>query len=321
MVKRIADSDPSVTVTKLLEDFYEITPSNKTFPDDLANVIDALRGDPNVWWVGEDRFRKPNSAPDFIFDIPELFQYSDSTFKNDEGELIDVELTDDGLSSTLRKLLVHPLATDVLDEDIVPAQKLLPERVRLVLKSIHRELGTFPMCQFPTGWFNPVPAVQEYIFIDLDGNETQVWANHEARLFYNLIEWWYNQPVESGAVFTLSKSTKPNEFEFAWEDQTDPVVFISNQRMEELRTLQLRAEELSTLDILIEVMHHWPKGTDFLTLLAEVNVVRRSTRRLVASLLSSYQCFYQRSGSPLWHFDAKKVELGFDKSKKKFIRK
>jgi hypothetical protein len=78
---------------------------------------------------------------------------------------------------------------------------------------------------------------------------------------------------------------------------------------------------MSTLDLLVEVMGHWPKGADFLTVLAELNVVRRTSRRLVASLLSSYQCFYQRSGSPVWHFDAKKIDLGFDKTKKKFIKK
>lgn len=321
MIAKIAKDDATITATKLLEEFYEITPSNKTFPDDLANVMDALKGDPAVWWVGADRFRKAKSAPDFIYEVPEVFQYPESNFKNEEGELIDVELTDDGLSSTLRKLLVHPLATDVLDEDILPPQKQVPDRVRLVLKSIHRELGTFPMCQFPTGFFKTEPKMQEFIFVDSNGREAQVWANHEARLLYNLIEWWYEQPVESGAVFTITKTAKENVYDFAWEDQTDPVVYISSQRMEELRDIQGRSEDLSTLDILIEIMGHWPKGTDFLTLLAEVNVVRRSTRRLVASLLSSYQCFYQRSGSPLWHFDNKKVELGFDKTKKKFIRK
>ena len=95
----------------------------------------------------------------------------------------------------------------------------------------------------------------------------------------------------------------------------------SSQRMEELRNIGARADELSTLDILVEVMAHWPKGADYLTILAEVNVVRRSSRRLVASLLSSYQCFYQRSGSPVWHFDQKKVDLGFDKTKRKFVKK
>jgi len=321
MVHKIVSTDASITATKLLEEYYEITPSNKTFPDDITNLLAALKDQPEIWWVGADRFRKANSAPDFVYTVPEPFQYVRTEFKDENGELIDVELTDDGLSSSLRKLLSHPLAMDVLDEDIAPAPKTMPERLRLVLKSIHRELGTFPMAQIPTAWLEPTPDIQEFLFIDPAGRELQVWGNHQARLLYNLIDWWYEQPVESGSVFTLTKTAQPNVFEFEWDEQTDPVVYISTQRMEELRDLQSRSEEMSTLDLLFEVMGHWPKGADFLTVLAELNVVRRTTRRLVASLLSSYQCFYQRSGSPVWHFDAKKIDLGFDKTKRKFVKK
>lgn len=321
LVKRILGSDASTTSTKLLEEFYEITPSNKTFPDDMANIMASLKGDPRVQWVGGDRFRKAGDVPDFINEVPEPFKFVQSGVKDDEGELVDIELTDDGLSSSLRKLLSHPLATDVLDEDIMPAPKTMPESVRLVLKSIHRELGTFPLCQLPTNWLDADPKIQELIFVDPSGHELQVWMNQEDRLMFGLIEWWFEQPIESGAVFTLTKTTKPNVLEFAWMDQPDPVVYISSQRMEELRQIGARAEGMSTLDILVEVMGHWPKGADYLTILAEVNVVRRSSRRLVASLLSSYQCFYQRSGSPVWHYDAKKLDQGFDKTKKKFIKK
>lgn len=321
MVDKIVKSEDSVTAIKLLEEFYEITPGNKTFPDDLDNLMVALKDQKEVWWVGGDRFRKRGNAPDYIEEVPEPFKYIQTEFKDEDGDPVDVELTDEGLSSTLRKLLVHPLAMDVLDEDIAPALKSQPEQLRLVLKSIHRELGTFPMAQIPTGWIDDQPEIQEFILVDSDARSIQVWINHKARLMYGFVDWWYEQSVESGAVFTLTKTHKPNVLEFAWDDQTDPVVYISSQRMEELRDIAARADEMSTLEILIEVMAHWPKGADFLTVLAEVNVVRRSTRRLVASLLSSYQCFYQRSGSPVWHFDAKKVELGFDKAKKKFIKK
>jgi hypothetical protein len=321
IVDRIVSSEASVTATKILEDNYEITPSNKTFPDDMANLMTALKDQPEIWWVGADRFRKANTAPDFVYTVPEPFQYVKTENSDENGDLVDVELTDDGLSSSLRKLLSHPLAMDVLDEDIAPAPKQMPETLRLVLKSIHRELGTFPMAQIPTNFLDQDPEIQELIFIDPQGRELQVWANQHARLLYNLIDWWYEQPVESGAVFTLTQTPKPNVFEFEWDEQTDPVVYISTQRMEELRDLQSRSEPLSTLDIVVEVMSHWPKGADFLTVLAEINVVRRTTRRLVASLLSSYQCFYQRSGSPVWHFDAKKIDLGFDKTKRKFVKK
>lgn len=321
LVAKILRSESSTTATKLLEENYEITISNKTFPDDMANMLTALKSNSAIQWVGGDRFRKANDYPEYITEVPEPFHFVTTTVEDEEGELIDVELTDDGLSSSLRKLLGHPLATDVLDEDIQPAPKTMPEGVRLVLKSIHRELGTFPMCQLPTDWLDAKPKIQELIISDPNGRELQLWVNHDVRLIYGFIDWWYEQPVESGAVFTLQKTNRPNVLEFAWLDQPDPVVFISAQRMEELRQLGIQGEERSTLDLLIEVMAHWPKGADYLTLLAEVNVVRRSSRRLIASLLSSYQCFYQRSGSPVWHFDNKKVELGFDKTKRKFIKK
>lgn len=321
LINKVKTSETSVTATKMLEEFFEITPGTKTFPDDMVNVMNALKGDSSVAWVGGDRFQKAGQHPDYISEVPEPFQFVASGVVDAEGEEVDIELTDEGLNTSLRKLLQHPLALDVLDEDPQPALKTQPESIRLVLKSIHRELGTFPLAQFPTGWIDDSPKIQEAIFIDPAGRELQVWINQEARLMYGLIDWWLDQPVESGAVYTLTKTPQPNVFEFAYLDQPDPVVYISTQRMEELRTLGAEYEGKSTLDLLIMVMSHWPKGADYLTVLAEINVARRTSRRLVASLLSSYQCFYQRSGSPVWHFDNKKVEQGFDKSKKKFIKK
>lgn len=321
LIQKVQANDQTTTAIRLLEENYEITPSNKTFPDDLANILQVLRAQTEIQWVGGDRFRQKGDFPDYILEVPEPFLFVTGSAQSEDGDPIDVELNDDGLSSSLRKLLQHPLATDVLDEDIQPAPKTMPEGVRLVLKSIHRELGTFPMCQLPTGWIGTEPKIQELIVIDPKGRDLQIWVNHEARLLYGFLDWWYEQPIESGAVFTLTKTIRPNVLEFEWLDQPDPVVYISAQRMEELRQLGYGSEGKTTLDLLIEVMAHWPKGADYLTILAEVNVVRRSSRRLIASLLSSYQCFYQRSGSPVWHFDPKKVDLGFDKTKRKFVKK
>lgn len=320
-ISRIVGSERTVTATELLETLFEVTPTVKTFPDDLKNVMSVLKADPQVWWVGGDRFRKPNTAPDYVNELPEPFNFDQTPFLQEDGDPVDVELTDDGLSSSLRKLIIHPLAMDVNDEDVLPAPKSEPESVRCVLKPVHRELGTFPLSQFPAEWFDSAPDVQELIFMDREGRELQVWLNNRVRLMFGFFDWWLDQPVESGAVFSLTKTYKPNVFEFQWLDQTDPVVYISNQRMEELREIASRAEEMSTFDVLREVMTHWPKGADFLTILWEVNVVRRTSRRLLASLLSSYVCFYQRSGSPVWHYDHKKVEQGFDKTKKKFIKR
>ena len=78
-------------------------------------------------------------------------------------------------------------------------------------------------------------------------------------------------------------------------------------------------EELANFDLVREIMEHYRKGIEFVTLLTEVNIVRRVTRRMVASILSEYHCFFQRGGS--WVYDAKKLSQGFDKSKRKYLVK
>lgn len=323
-VAEIADavnnSTVSLSISNFLHEKYDLTPMDRTYPEDLANAVNALKNSGLVWWVGGDRFRRPDSAPEYIYMVPEFFQFPVSEYRDEDGQLIDVELSDDGFTSALRKEMALPLAMDVLDEDPLPAHKKQPDSIRLVLKSLHREIGTFPMCQFPTGWLREEPKIQELIFVDENNRQLNVWVNHEARLLYNLLDWWFEQPTESGAVFTLTKTSLPNVFEFRWQDEVDTLLYIPSERMEELRDLAGRANELSTYEIIMEVLSKHSKGADFLTVLAETNVVRRTTRRLVASILSGYHCFYQRSGSPLWHFDSKKVAQGFDKTKQKFVR-
>ena len=98
-------------------------------------------------------------------------------------------------------------------------------------------------------------------------------------------------------------------------------MFISRNRVNELIELGHRAdtEELPTFDILREIMEHYRKGIEYITLLTEVNIARRTTRRMAASLLSAYHCFFQRGGS--WVYDAKKLSQGFDRSKRKYLKK
>jgi hypothetical protein len=320
MVERILASPVSVSLTDLLMEKYDLTPADRTYPEDLANAMAAVEATGQVWYVGGDRYRQPDSAPEIVKVIPPVFEFVNYDFRDQDDQPIDVELSDDGFSSALRKEMQLPVAMDVLDEDPQVPPKKQPQTLSLVLRSHHRELGTFPLCQFPPGWFDAEPSLQELVFRDAMGRELYVWLNHETRLLYNLVDWWFEQEIESGAVFSLTKTERPNVFEFAWEEQPDPLLYISSERMEELRDLAARSAELSTYEILMEIVGHHPKGVDYLTALAETNVVRRTTRRLVASLLTGYHCFYQRSGSTVWHFDPKRVDQGFDKAKRKYIR-
>lgn len=321
LVQSVLDRDMSVLASQLLEDLFEITSEDRTYAEDLNTVLTALKEDERVVWVGGERFRPQGSIPAYVYSVPRLLELQTVDYMDSEGNLIDQLLEDDGLDGGLEREILNPLSQDVLDEE--PAfspDPNPPSNVRVVIKYHHKQIGTMPLCQFPSGFFPPEPTIVEVEFLLPGGIKTQVWVNNETRLLYGLLDWFQAIPIDSGATFTLERQSA-DRFIVGYNDESEPSMFISRNRLSELLSLQERTdtEELSTFDIMRQIMEHYRKGIEYLTLLTEVNVVRRVSRRMVASLLSEYHCFFQRGGA--WVYDAKKLSQGFDKSKRKYLVK
>jgi hypothetical protein len=321
LVQAILDSDGTVFASRLLEDNFEITSDFRTYQEDLHTLISALSADERVMWVGSERFRPQGTIPGYVFTVPGLLDIPEDTYTDAEGNYVDQLLETDGFDGGLEREIINPLAQDVLDEEPVPLpDPNPPSNARAVIKYHHKQIGTLPLCQFPSGFFPPEPAVLETEFVLPGGQKAQVWVNNETRLLYGLLDWFQSIPIDSGATFTLERQS-PDRYLINYNDESEPTMFISRNRINELVVLQERAEEeqIPTFDIMREIMEHYRKGIEFITLLTEVNIVRRVTRRMVASILSEYHCFFQRGGS--WVFDTKKLSQGFDKSKRKYLVK
>jgi len=303
----------------MLEDIFEVTSGEPTYEADLKTVLDHLRSDERVVWVGSDRFLPVGAIPDYVFSVPENLNFNDTQYFDLEGNAVDTLLEDDGLSGSLRQDIMSPLAQDVLDEEPVvrPAGEP-PVTVRCVLKFHHKEIGTFPLCQLPPGFF-PSDAPQAQVEIALPSGQTvEAWVNNETRLVYGLLDWYNTVPIDTGAVFYIERKDW-DHFVLTWGEETEPAMFVSRNRVNDLLELRARAEaeELPTFEILRTIMEHYRKGIEFITALTEVGIVRRSRRRMVASLLAAYHCFYQRGNA--WVFDVRRVSQGFDKSKRKYL--
>jgi hypothetical protein len=321
LVQAILDSDSTVFASRLLEDHFEITPDYRTYAEDLQTVISALSADDRVMWVGGERFRPQGTVPGYVFSVPGLLDIPEDAYTDAEGNVVDQLLETDGFDGGLDREILNPLAQDVLDEEPVPLpDPNPPSNARAVIKYHHKQIGTLPLCQFPSGFFPPEPTILETEFVLPGGQKAQVWVNNETRLLYGLLDWFQSIPIDSGATFTLERQA-PDRYLINYNDESEPTMFISRNRINELLALQERAEEeqFPTFDIMREIMEHYRKGIEFITLLTEVNIVRRVTRRMVASVLSEYHCYFQRGGA--WVFDAKKLSQGFDKSKRKYLVK
>lgn len=317
----VAEKDRA-TSPMILETIFEISPREPIYAVAAEGLADAMKADPRFAWVGGDRWRLTQSIPEYAKTVPSGFEIPTLVFETPEGELVDVELEDEGLEGDLAKQIYNPLVQDVLDcEPPAEADSKGVESVECVVKAHHKQLGTFPLCQVPDSFLPAGPALIE-MTLAAGEKSASAWANRETGLIYDMGEWYSDEMPESGAVFTLTKTDDSGAYSFVYEGKTDPLVFVNPSRMEELATLRDEAKDSMPMhDIMLRLMAYHKKGVEFVTLFTEVNIVRRTTRRLVASILSSYYAFYQRPKTSLWLIDEKKVDQGFKKAKKKYVRK
>jgi hypothetical protein len=81
---------------------------------------------------------------------------------------------------------------------------------------------------------------------------------------------------------------------------------------------------MSLFELLQTIMHEHNNGMELPSLWAEVNMVRRTSKRLLVSVLSGYHCFYFKQRGPkqiLWRFDADRLDQGFMRNKRKYVRR
>jgi hypothetical protein len=314
----------------LLTQIFEIRPGSSTFAADVETLTAYLRGKASDFqWVGNDRFRAHGTLPPYLGQLPESLTFPAlPRFETADGEILDQMLEDAGLEEGLQEEILDPIAQDVNDQDPATVTRW-PEgataeahRLRLVLKAHHKEIGTFPLAQVPSGFFPAEPNIVELTLRDSSGNGYPLYVDYDVQLVYGLFDVYSEIAAESGAVIYLEKTDKPDEYKFVDENETDANVFVSPARLEELLDFRNEVEggaPISTYDIARRILNHYGKGCSYLTLLTEVNLVRRTPRRLLASVLSGYSAFHR--GANKWKFDAKKEPEGFDTSKTEFLVK
>jgi Predicted membrane protein len=323
----VSERGAAIDASELLALRYEVVPGDPSYRADVQVLTERLKQDERFAYVGAGRFREANALPLFVYSIPEFLTYPDLQFVSMDGEIMDEEIEDEGFAGSLRQDTQNPLAQDVGDDEgeYTGAEEYEPgSPIRLVLKMHHKEIGTFPLCQVPDGFFPDDAPVVEVVLRDPSGQAHEVVVNHELRLMFNLFGLYELIAPESGGVFLLHPTARPHEFRFEPVPENDPQVYVAPARLAELLALREQADEeesMATFDITCEVLAHYPKGLDFVELMTEVNIVRRVTRRKLASILSNYFCFLQKAGQPQWRFDVRKRDLGTDRAKRKYLKR
>jgi hypothetical protein len=106
--------------------------------------------------------------------------------------------------------------------------------------------------------------------------------------------------------------------------EPDNFAYTDDARLQVLEALRQSATYLSLFELLQSVMSVHEGGASLVTLWAEVNVVRRTTKRALCSILCAYSCYSFKQRGPqsfVWRYDPAKLDQGFKKNKRKFVRR
>lgn len=290
---------------------------------DLSKEIEYMLSDVSkISYLGNYTWGLPVELPEEANAVPEILKINDILpSENAEGDIFDLEISSDGFEGTLRSDIYNSLCEDVFDEDVSKTlYHITPGKQKCVLKYHHKIAGTFPLCQIPPDFFGQkTDAFPVTVFTD-DGVKETVYVNNQTRIMVGMAPFYENITDVSGKIFFLEKTENANEYRFVL-GETEKSCAIELNRSLELLAIKsrLETESLTLFDIICEILEKRP--IDFIQLVTEINLVKRVSRLMIASVLSSYHCFNHNKKNGKWNLDSKKIDLGFNKTKKKYIKK
>lgn len=314
----------NASVEELIETVLDVTSDEGAFAGTLTLVNDALQGDERIMWVGGTTWSKVVTFPDEVKEIPASLVVPETpVFETPEGDVYDQELEIDGFEGDLKTAIYNPLVEDVTDEDPkLTGYQPNGASQRCVLKYHHKTEGTFPLCQINPEFFGPEPEIIPITLVD-EGKRKQAYVNNSTRLIYGLKDFFKDITEVSGSVFKIEKTQVPGEFRYIYDGETDEQLGIDLDRSLEILEIrgQFESQDMPLFDVIVNVLEQHRQGMTFAQLVNEVNIVKRTSRLVIASILSSYHCFHTRGKSGLWQFDVKKRSQGFNKTKRKYVKK
>ena len=310
----------------LVASILEISETSPSFPLAIEVVNEALAQDEGLTRMGKVTWGRPEFAPEYIQDIPEILMVNEVDAERLEDSEADAALEDEGLEEGLATWVHDPRYEDFGEEDEIELSPdhAAAEEIRYPLPYDHFKAGTIKIREADRDFFPPETQLVYARMHPASGKEFYAWVNQFSTLIYGLEKWYKSAKLMPGAIIFITRAERPDHYHLAAEKEPDPLLALDAERIKHLESLRRPANDApwSVFEIMCRVMSDHTKGLHFMKLWAEVNAVRRTPRRVVASNLTSYHCFYARpAGSDIWVFDERKVEQGRKKAKRKFIRK
>lgn len=307
----------------LAENIFEYSSASRRFQEAVDALMSAMSLDSRFVRVGSQTWGLPGMMPKHTDKVPAALLPVPIAPREDEA---DAALEDEGLEPVLVSWVHDPRYEDFGEEpeiDISPEQQPTDE-LRHILLYDHWKAGTLKVRVCDRRFYPSESDLVCATFVDKEtGKSYPVWLSYTTSLLYEMSDWYAARKLHPGAIFVITPGSVPDEFTVSCEEEPDPYVALTDERIRRINRVRREASKQgwSVLQIMQSLLADHEKGAPFMTIWAEVNVARRTTRRVLASNLASYHCFYQRpANSDVWVFDERKVSQGRKKTKRKYLR-
>ncbi len=325
-VGKNAEGEP-IHTAKIVLDAFDVEPDDPTLVAQIQGLNEALRRDTTNWMpFGLGRFLLLESVPESAREVPASLKPATATVKNRvTGENFDLEMDDEGLDGDGVAFVHNPEWDDIGEESEVQNPRSGGPIARVPVLNHHYETGTLRIRQMDeAAWElkSPFSRLTLHQRSDDEGElPFEVWAARENGLVSGeALKMWFAENLgPSGGVAKIER-----EGDRLWiaRDPFDSRVFLTENRVEDLEDLRAGAAFLSLYELLVKILGDSKTGLELPLLWAHVNIVRRTSKRLLASVLSLYLPFNvkQRGQNAwVWTLDPTK-DADFKKGKRRFVR-
>ena len=321
----IGDAGEALALPNIVSDVFELFPGDIQYVAAVRAVADSLKADDRFVELPDNRWHLRVLLPPTLYRVPVTLQISPIEVTSLTGDPVDVRITDEGLDGGLEWEVRAPDLEDIGEEPEVPALAsgmTLATRQRFVTSYRHFVSGTIKVRKIDRGVFPGEPDIRPIKMVDKASGETfELWLNNTTGLLCGLDEWYKGRLQPAGHVFYIEKAD-----EELWsadiDAEPDTAQFIPQPRLDDLLVTRVRvehAQEVSALEVMRRLMESHPNGVSFRRLYTECNIVRRISKRVIASNLSVYPMFTLNDDETLWLYDERKSSRVMDAAKKAFL--
>ncbi|MBI2302943.1 MAG: hypothetical protein HYU66_28895 [Armatimonadetes bacterium] len=322
----IQENGQAMALPGLVSDVFELFPGDPQYTTAVRAVSEGLKADDRFVELPDNRWHLRVLLPPTLYRVPVTLQLSPVAVTTLTGELVDAQLTDPGLDGGLEwEVRAHDLE-DIGEETEVrplPDNVQLAKRQRYVTNYRHFVSGTVKIRRIDRGVFPTEPPIAPVKLIDrATGDEFTLWINNQTGLLCGLDEWYRGRLQPAGHVFHLERDDALDCWYADIDDEPDPTQFVVKPRLDELLEQRVKlehAQDVSVLDVMRQLMEHHSAGVSFRRLYTECNIVRRVSKRVIASNLSSYPMFSLNDDETLWLYDERKANRPRSPQKTAFI--